>query len=132
MSHTGIVQPSGPSIQRRTRPASVWASKISSRGASNTRVTRTSRSLGKVTSTGWGMVVSLGLGGGSAPDGLELVEQVVEALVVAFPDLAVALDPRGGLVERSRFHPARPALAVASAADQPGVLQHLQVLGDRR
>ena len=62
---------------------------------------------------------------------LHLVEQGVQALEVALPELAVALQPFGGFRERLGLEPARPSLRVAAARDQAGALQHLEVLGDR-
>ena len=43
----------------------------------------------------------------------------------------VALDPLRHQVEHLRLEVHRPALGVPAAADQPGVLEHLEVLGDR-
>src|SRR5262249_54082676 len=50
ISHTGIDQPGGPSIQRVTSFGSVCACQTSLRGAWKERVTRTSVSLGSETS----------------------------------------------------------------------------------
>jgi hypothetical protein len=58
---------------------------------------------------------------------LQVVIQPIEALV---PELAVPLHPIGDLVQRSRLQPARPPLCLSSLRDQPGSLQHLEVLGD--
>ena len=62
---------------------------------------------------------------------LQLVQQGVEALEAPLPELAVALEPVGGLGERLGLEPARPPLRVAAARNQPGALEHLEVLGDR-
>ena len=56
----------------------------------------------------------------------------VEAVEAAFPELPVVLQPVRGVLERLGLQPARPPLCVASARNQSGVLEHLQVLGDRR
>src|SRR3989442_14697737 len=64
--------------------------------------------------------------------GLELIEQRVEALVVPFPQPAVAFQPPGRLAEPLGLEAARPPLRVTAARNQAGALQHLQVLGDRR
>ena len=49
------------------------------------------------------------------------------------PELAVADEPaHGRLGNGSRHQPARAPLGIAAGADQPGVLQHLEVLGDGR
>ena len=55
---------------------------------------------------------------------LELVEPLG-------PDLAVALDPVDRAVEGLGLEPARPVLGVAAPGDEPGALEHLQVLRDR-
>src|SRR5713101_4916920 len=55
---------------------------------------------------------------------LEVAVQLVEALLPVAP---VVLDPVGDVLERIRPEPARPPLRLASALDQPGALQHLQV-----
>src|SRR2546422_10252617 len=64
--------------------------------------------------------------------GLELIEQRVEALVVPFPQPAVAFQPPGRLAGPLGLEAARPPLRVTAARNQAGALQHLQVLGDRR
>ena len=46
-----------------------------------------------------------------------------EAIESVFPDLAVALDPVDGGVERGRFHPAGPELGVLAPTDEPRVLR---------
>src|SRR5262249_10910453 len=63
---------------------------------------------------------------------LQLFEQRIEPLEIRLPDRAVLVDPRAGLGERLRLDPARAALSVLTARDQPRALQHLQVFGDRR
>ena len=60
---------------------------------------------------------------------LQLIQQGVEALEAALPKPAVALQPCAGVCERLAFDPGRSALRVTAARDQPGALQHLQVLG---
>src|SRR6267142_527747 len=62
----------------------------------------------------------------------ELVEQGIQALEVALPAPAIVLQPPGRLRERPGLEAARPSLGVAPARDQPGPLEHLEVLGDRR
>jgi hypothetical protein len=59
---------------------------------------------------------------------LQLLQQVVEAFVAVLPDLAITADPFRDLLQPSGFEPARPALRVAPACDQPGTLQHLKML----
>jgi hypothetical protein len=43
----------------------------------------------------------------------------------------LGVDPAGGLVERVRIEREQVFAAVHAAADQAGLLQHLDVLGDR-
>ena len=65
------------------------------------------------------------------PVGLHFLEQGVEALEARLTELAVVLQPAGGVGSGWRLEPAGAALGVAAARDQAGVLQHLEVLGDR-
>ena len=57
-------------------------------------------------------------------------QQGVEALVALLGLPAVPLDPRGHEVEHLRFEVDGATLGLPAAADQAGVLQHPQVLGD--
>jgi len=54
----------------------------------------------------------------------------VEAAVPLLGLPPVALDPLRHQVEHLRFEVHGPSLGVAAAADQTGVLEHLEVLGD--
>src|SRR5712692_3941577 len=56
----------------------------------------------------------------------EVAVQLVEALLPVAP---VVLDPVGDVLERIRLKPAGPPLRLAAALDQPGALEHFQVLG---
>jgi hypothetical protein len=62
-----------------------------------------------------------------ALDGVDVCAEPVEAVG---PDLAVLGDPVDGVVEGRRLQPARPVLGVATSADEPGALEHLEVPGD--
>src|SRR5256885_16710160 len=64
--------------------------------------------------------------------GFELLEQGIEALVVALPQPPVALQPFGRFPQPLGLEAARPSLRVAAARNQAGALHDLQVLGDRR
>src|SRR3989442_10127692 len=64
--------------------------------------------------------------------GFELLEQGIEALVVALPQPAVTFQPLGSLPQPLGLEAARPPLCVAAARNQAGALQYLQVLGNRR
>src|SRR5687768_13866666 len=128
-SQIGKVQPLWMPSQRVRSSGFVQASKTSSRGASNTRVIAISRSLGVVISSFAALAIM------ALPFSLrrlELVEQRVEPLVVAFPDLPVVLEPLRRVRERLALDPRRPALRLAAARDEPGALEHLQVLRHRR
>src|SRR5688572_15646870 len=114
---------------RRLGASTSWytPSKTSRRGASKTRVMRTSRSEGRST-----FRVFLFLAAISLLLGFQDLEVIVESFEALFPELAVALHPLGDLAERHRLQPARTRLRLAPARDQPGALQYLEVLGDRR
>src|SRR2546430_12465330 len=59
--------------------------------------------------------------------GFELLEQGIEALVVALPQPPVALQPFGRFPQPLGLEAARPSLRVAAARNQAGALQYLQV-----
>ena len=56
---------------------------------------------------------------------------LVEEVEAAFPEPAVVLQPVGGALQRSALESRGAQLRGAPARDQPGALQHLEVLGDR-
>src|SRR5438477_13168686 len=56
----------------------------------------------------------------------------VETVETLLPKNAVALHPLRGLAQTVRLEPGRSQLGVASARDQPGILEHLEVLRERR
>src|SRR5437879_10344330 len=58
---------------------------------------------------------------------LQVDIELVEALLPVAP---VVLDPCGDVLERSRLEPAGPPLRLASAFDQAGALEHLEMPGD--
>src|ERR1700693_1470838 len=117
------------------RSGSVMALNTRSRGASKTRVTDISWVPGLITNSVSAMV--------AAPFPVLLSLIVFHLLLYFFqvlaqpietlrPDLPVALDPLGHLFEPLRLEPARPPLGLAPLRDQPGALQHLQVLRNAR
>lgn len=59
------------------------------------------------------------------------MEILGEGVELPLPKAAVAGDPGGGVLHRARRQPAPAHPALAAAVDQPGALQHAQVLGDR-
>ena len=54
----------------------------------------------------------------------------VETVETVFPKNAVALHPLRGVAQTVRLETGRPPLGVAPARDQPGILEHLEVLRD--
>ena len=62
---------------------------------------------------------------------VHLGEHGVQAAVALLGGAPVPLDPLRHQLQHLGFEVHRPPLGVTAAADQPGVLQHLQVLGDR-
>jgi hypothetical protein len=64
--------------------------------------------------------------------GLQIVEKSVEALEVAFPETVVALQPALELLERRGAQGVDAALGVDANADQSGVTEDAQMLGDLR
>ena len=71
------------------------------------------------------------VGGAWGPRVGELGQHRVEALVALFCPSAIALDPGGHQVEHLRFQVDGSGLCLAALGHQAGVLEHLQVLGDR-
>src|SRR6476619_6338370 len=102
---TGVVNPRGPN-QRETCSGSVHAVHTSWRGASKTRVIVNSRPMG-------GMSVIAPL-----LDGAQVIVEPVEA---ALEELPVALQPAGGVLERTPAQTGRPPLGGAAARDEAGV-----------
>src|SRR6185503_8791337 len=96
-----------------------------SRGASKVRVRRTALSVS------WVIELSLLLGGsgrvlgGSGQMRIEPVEACV-------PGVAAGRRPAHGGVERGRIERAWSELGPPPAMDEAGLLEHLEVLGDRR
>src|SRR5215831_14734908 len=60
---------------------------------------------------------------------LQLLEVAVQPAEALLPMLPVELDPVGHALQRVRLQPAGAPLRLAAALDQPGALEHLQVLG---
>src|SRR4029077_17377332 len=127
-SHTGIVQPGGPSIQFGMCSGFVQASNTSARDASNTRVISISVSEGvaNVVSPTLSVVVIVDL----LP--LQSFEVLVQPVVARIPEVAVLLRELGDLLERSGIERARPPLRLPPALNEPGALEHAKVLRDSR
>src|SRR5688500_458599 len=120
----------GP-IHCATSSGSLWARNTLSMGASKSRVIVISCEFGStpivvslfsvfiVLSSVWWSVVHGG-------------QQVVQASVALVPVGAVVGQPRRGLLQRFRLEMAEAHRALPGAGDQPGQLEHLEVLGDGR
>src|SRR4029453_18248122 len=63
---------------------------------------------------------------------LELLQVLVQSVVSLFPEAAVMLRPIRNFLERRCLQLGGTRLPLAGPRDQPGSLQHLQMLGDRR
>src|SRR6185369_2700248 len=123
-----VVKPLGPH-HFPTCFGSVKALNTSSRGASMSRVMTISRSAVSPAAAlparwAFSLVTLLLLH-------LQVLHKIFQPIEAAFPEDAVALDPIGDLPQGLRLEPARPPLRMAAARDQPGALQHLEMLGDR-
>src|SRR6266508_1747901 len=106
----------------------VCASNTRSRGASKTRVMTISLSDGVVTVS----LLPLPPIALLLSSSLELLQVLVQPVVALLPEAAVPLGPLCDFLERPRLEPGRPPLPFSAPGDQPGPLQHLQVLRDRR
>ena len=62
---------------------------------------------------------------------LQLLQVFVESIETFFPEFAVVLHPAGHFSQRAGVEPAGTPLRVAAARDEPGPLQHLEVLRHR-
>src|SRR6516165_5949896 len=115
------IKPRGPHQHARCS-GSVHILKTSRRGASKTRVMTSSRPVAGVADSAVAAILPL--------RALQVAEIVVEAIKAVIPKMPVLLEPLGSVLERPGSNPAGPPLGLAAAPDQPGPLQHLQVLGD--
>src|SRR6516164_6174181 len=115
------VKPRGPH-QRARCSGSVHILKRSMRGASKIRVTTSSCSAERSAASAVMAIRPL--------PALKFAKIRVETIKAVVPEMAVVLEPLGGVLEWPRLEPAGPPLRSAAARDQPGALQHLQMLGD--
>src|ERR1039458_575923 len=121
MSQNVVVNPCGPH-QRATCSGSVHALNTRARGASMTRVTRSSRS---VVSAAMLVAATTFL-----PLPLQILQITLEAIEALLPEAAVMLQPIRGSLEWTRREPAWPPLCLATTHDQPRAFQHLEVFGN--
>src|SRR5258708_6169720 len=118
-SHTGLVNWCGPH-HIATSFGSVQALKRSSRGASKTRVSTNSCSL-------FVMMFPVAM---LFPLFLDVAQIVVQAVKALCPEPPVVCHPIGDVLERGGRDPAGPPLRLASAGNQTGMFQDLEVTGD--
>src|ERR1700734_1651683 len=119
------------------RSGAVWARNTSSRGASNSRVMMKIGMPGSAVISVLLIVVSFlcrcrVMAGILFLSGLQCRQQVIEPLVALVPEPLVAGQPGGHLAERLGLQAAEPGGGPPVPRDQAGLLEHLQVLGDRR
>src|SRR6266508_2666483 len=123
-SQRGAVNPSGGN-HFASCFGSVHALYTTWRGASKTRLMVRVRSAGMLTWLLVSLVTSLVLP-------LQFAQVFVQAIEAVLPELAIPLDPVGGLLEALRLEPAGPPLRIAAARDEAGALEDFQVLRDGR
>src|SRR5437660_12210294 len=108
------------------------ASNTRSRGASNTRVVTISRSDGVVTVSLLPLppIALLPSSSSSSSSSLEFLQVLVQPVVALLPEAPIPLGPVRDLFERPRLEPGGPPLPLPAPGDQPGQLEHLQMLRD--
>src|SRR5580693_9457535 len=116
-----VVMASGPT-HRANNPGSVWARNSCPGVAANSRAIRMTGSFGSAS-----MTVSVIL---FILVSLHLRQDGVEAAVALLDALPVALDPGVHQVQCLDLQAHRPGLRASRPADEPGVLEHPQVLVD--
>src|SRR6516225_1502600 len=117
---TGTVAPSGPYHALKCS-GSVHIRQMRSTGASRMR---------SITTASCGVSSAIVLTRLSLRS--ELGEVVVHPVEAGLPDGPVLLGPGRDLLQGGRVEGAGPVLGSLATLDQPGPLQHLDVLGDRR
>src|SRR6478735_876600 len=58
--------------------------------------------------------------------------QCIEPVIALVPMFLIGPEPGGRLAQRVRFEMAEPCGCLAAAGNEPGLLQHFQMPGDRR
>src|SRR5580765_1298501 len=66
------------------------------------------------------------------PASFHLVQQRVQSLKLALPELAITLQPFVSLCQRQSLKPPRTSLRVEAPRNQSGTLQHLEMFGNSR
>src|ERR1041384_5768145 len=116
ISHSGTSTPCGAN-QRAKCSGTVQASNTSSRGTANSR--SSSRSLAFSAARIAHLLPALRV---------QLLQVHVEAVEARVPERSIAFRPCDDLLERRGLELARARLRLPTAPDQPGSLQHAQVL----
>src|SRR5580704_12193075 len=124
ISRVSAVKPSGPN-QRVIWLGSVKASNTRERGAAITRDSTISRSSAQVARGSWLIVFTFRDG---RLWGSRLREKALQPVEPRFSGRARVIEPARRLGQALGIQAAGALLAVAPARDQPGALQHLQVL----
>src|SRR5579863_541260 len=133
-----MVQPGGPSSQRRTSSGLVNASNTKERGASKSRETWISRSLGVwiLKLSGKHIEPPLSQLGSRTfaflVGGFQFTQQAVEAQEGCFPVFAVCFQPLGSLREGTSVELARPSLRIAGGRNQTRAFEHPEMSRNRR
>src|SRR6476620_4634982 len=112
--------------QRLTSSGVVHARYTRCFGASNSRVIRICRSVGRVTFAVPLLVIAISV----VVLSLEVVQNGIELLEALAPRLLVLLDPVVDGSQRLAVQPVDPAPAVLAHLDRPHLAQHPQVLRD--
>src|SRR5690242_15476788 len=115
-----LVKPRGPH-QRARCSGSVQALNTRLRGASKRRVRTSTRSADSA---------ALLLAAMSLLLLLQFAQIIVQPIETLLPETPILLQPVGGVLKRTGLEPAGPPLCLATARDQAGAFQHLEVLGD--
>src|SRR5436190_12979861 len=120
---SGISEPCSPNHSANRGP-SVHALKTSSRGASKTRTIRIPSASLCAETTPSGGVASLILG---SP--LDRSQVLLQAVEVRLPEPPILAQPLRGVTQRPCAQAGRAVLRRSPPGDEPGALQHLEVLG---
>src|SRR5262245_25694439 len=124
-SHTGLVKPFGPHHEASIR-GSVQTWNTSARGASSVRTSTSSCATARAEAE----LFFLLLGGIGLLLFLQLAQVVFESVETLFPEAAVLIEPVVHVLEARGLQAAGAPLRVAAAGDEPGALEHLEMLGD--
>src|SRR2546423_6350855 len=120
-----IENPRGPhQFARCFASLHIWNTR--SGGASKTRVAEIARASSLVAAA-----VAF-LGGMILLLFLNFSKVFVQTVGTLFPELFVVAHPVGDVLERTGIETAGSPLRIAASSDEPGALEHFEVLGDRR